>query len=143
MPLVNMRSLLAGAQKSNRAVGAFNVGNMEMVLGVIRAAEQTGTPVIMQIAEGRLPFSPLEILGPSMIAAAKMSSAPVAVHLDHGKTLHTIQLALELGFTSVMFDGSALPLEENISQTCLLYTSCQMTGAFLIPFPKNPLVSSP
>ena len=129
MPLVNMRTLLASAQKSNRAVGAFNVGNMEMVLGVIRAAEQTGTPVIMQVAEGRLPFSPLEILGPSMIAAAKMSSAPVAVHLDHGKTLHTIQLALELGFTSVMFDGSALPLEENISQTRQIIALAKLYGA--------------
>lgn len=115
--LVNMRELLADAQKGNYAVGSFSVANMEMVLGVLKAAEELNAPVILQIAEVRLKQSPLELLGPLMVAAAKNAKTPVAVHFDHGKTEKMISLALELGFTSVMFDGSHLPLEKNIEET--------------------------
>lgn len=115
--LVNMRDLLRNAQKGNYAVGSFSVANMEMVLGVLKAAEELNAPVILQIAEVRLKQSPLELIGPLMVAAAKNAKTPVAVHFDHGKTKEKISQALELGFTSVMFDGSHLPLEENISQT--------------------------
>ena len=115
--LVNMRDLLKDAQKGNYAVGSFSVANMEMVLGVLKAAEELSAPVILQIAEVRLKQSPLELIGPLMVAAAKNAKTPVAVHFDHGKTKEKINQALELGFTSVMFDGSHLPLEENISQT--------------------------
>lgn len=112
-----MKELLKRAQDGNYAVGSFSVANMEMVLGVIKAAEETDTPVIIQIAEVRLNHSPLELIGPLMVAAAKRAKVPVAVHLDHGKTLPCIELALKLGFTSVMFDGSHLPLSENIEMT--------------------------
>lgn len=115
--LVNMRELLADAQKGNYAVGSFSVANMEMVLGVLKAAEELYAPVILQIAEVRLKQSPLELIGPLMVAAAKNAKTPVAVHFDHGKTEKMISLALELGFTSVMFDGSHLPLEKNIEET--------------------------
>ncbi len=115
--LVNMRELLADAQKGNYAVGSFSVANMEMVLGVLKAAEELNAPVILQIAEVRLKQSPLELIGPLMVAAAKNAKTPVAVHFDHGKTEKMISLALELGFTSVMFDGSHLPLEKNIEET--------------------------
>lgn len=115
--LVNMRELLADAQKGNYAVGSFSVANMEMVLGVLKAAEELHAPVILQIAEVRLKQSPLELIGPLMVAAAKNAKTPVAVHFDHGKTEKMISLALELGFTSVMFDGSHLPLEKNIEET--------------------------
>lgn len=115
--LVNMRDLLKDAQKGNYAVGSFSVANMEMVLGVLKAAEELNAPVILQIAEVRLKQSPLELIGPLMVAAAKNAKTPVAVHFDHGKTKEKINQALEIGFTSVMFDGSHLPLEENISQT--------------------------
>lgn len=115
--LVNMRELLADAQKGNYAVGSFSVANMEMVLGVLKAAEELHAPVILQIAEVRLKQSPLELIGPLMVAAAKNAKTPVAVHFDHGKTEKMISLALELGFTSVMFDGSYLPLEKNIEET--------------------------
>ena len=115
--LVNMRDLLKDAQKGNYAVGSFSVANMEMVLGVLKAAEELNAPVILQIAEVRLKQSPLELIGPLIVAAAKNAKTPVAVHFDHGKTKEKISQALELGFTSVMFDGSHLPLEENISQT--------------------------
>lgn len=115
--LVNMRDLLSDAQKGNYAVGSFSVANMEMVLGVIKAAEELNAPIILQIAEVRLKQSPLEIIGPLMVAAAKNSKVPVAVHFDHGKTVEKITQALDIGFTSVMFDGSHLPLDENIEFT--------------------------
>jgi len=115
--LVNMRDLLKDAQNGNYAVGSFSVANMEMVLGGLKAAEELNAPVILQIAEVRLKQSPLELIGPLMVAAAENAKTPVAVHFDHGKTEEKIGLALELGFTSVMFDGSHLPLDENIAQT--------------------------
>lgn len=115
--LVNMRDLLEDAEKGNYAVGSFSVANMEMVLGVLKAAEELNAPVILQIAEVRLKQSPLEIIGPLMVAAAENASTPVAVHFDHGKTIEKITEALDIGFTSVMFDGSHLPLEENIEMT--------------------------
>ena len=116
--LVNMRDLLADARVGGYAVGSFSVANMEMVLGVLQAAEELRAPVILQIAEVRLRQSPLELIGPLMVAAARQASVPVAVHFDHGKTEKKIGQALELGFTSVMFDGSHLPLDENIAETC-------------------------
>lgn len=127
--LVNMRDLLKDAQKGNYAVGSFSVANMEMVLGVLKAAEELSAPVILQIAEVRLKQSPLELIGPLMVAAAKNAKTPVAVHFDHGKTKEKINQALELGFTSVMFDGSHLPLEENISQTLDIIKAARKHGA--------------
>lgn len=115
--LVNMRDLLADAQQGNYAVGSFSVANMEMVLGVLKAAKELNAPVILQIAEVRLKQSPLALIGPLMVAAAENADTPVAVHFDHGKTLQKIEEALDIGFTSVMFDGSHLPLEENIEMT--------------------------
>lgn len=127
--LVNMRDLLKDAQKGNYAVGSFSVANMEMVLGVLKAAEELNAPVILQIAEVRLKQSPLELIGPLMVAAAKNAKTPVAVHFDHGKTKEKINQALEIGFTSVMFDGSHLPLEENISQTLDIIKAARKHGA--------------
>ena len=117
MPLVKMTELFAPHDNTTFAVGAFNVSNLEMAWGAIQAAEELNTPLILQIAEGRLRYSPLDLLGPVMIAAAKKCTVPAAVHLDHGATLETIKLALSLEFTSVMFDGSKYPLEENIRRT--------------------------
>ncbi len=117
MPLTNMRPLLQKAAKANRTVGAFSVANLEMILGVIQAAEKANTPAILQIAEARLATSPLSIIGPAMLAAAKGAKVDVAVHLDHGVTEACIHEAIALGFTSVMFDGSHLSLDENIAKT--------------------------
>ncbi len=112
-----MSALLKDAREGGYAVGSFSVANMEMVLGVLKAVEQTKSPAIIQIAEVRLNHSPIEIIGPLMVAAAKNSSVPVAVHFDHGKTTEKIKQALDIGFTSVMFDGSHLPFEENVRIT--------------------------
>lgn len=117
MALVSMKTLLQQAQRENRGCGAFSVGNMEMVMGAIRAAEEMNTPIILQIAEVRLKHSPLHLMGPMMIQAAREASVDVAVHLDHGLTLETVKEALQMGFTSVMLDASTLPFEENIEKT--------------------------
>ena len=129
MPLVNMAPLLRNAREGGYAVGSFSVSNMEMVLGVIKAVEETKSPAILQIAEVRLNHSPLEIIGPLMVAAAKNSSVPVAVHFDHGKTKEKINQALDIGFTSVMFDGSHLPFEENASATAEIKKLAASYGA--------------
>lgn len=115
--LANMRDLLEDAKNGNYAVGSFSVANMEMVIGILKAAEELSAPVILQIAEVRLKQSPLELIGPLMVAAAENSDLPVAVHFDHGLTIEKIEQALDIGFTSVMFDGSHLPLKENIEMT--------------------------
>ena len=129
MPLVKMCDLLTKAKKEGYAVGSFSVANMEMVLGVLKAVEETKSPAIIQIAEVRLNHSPLELIGPLMVAAAKNCSMPVAVHFDHGKTEEKIRQALEIGFTSVMFDGSHLPFEENASQTAKIKRLAAEYGA--------------
>ena len=127
--LVNMRELLADAEEKDYAVGSFSVANMEMVLGAIKAFEELNSPAILQIAEVRLRQSPLEVIGPLMVAAAKNAKTPVAVHFDHGKTMEKIGQALDLGFTSVMFDGSHLPLDENIEMTKAVKALADMTNA--------------
>lgn len=114
MPLVNMSELLYKAREGHYAVGSFSVANMEMVQGILQAVEETESPAIIQIAEVRLKNSPLAYIGPLMVAAAENSEMPVAVHFDHGKTVEAIQQALDIGFTSVMFDGSHLPFAENV-----------------------------
>ena len=117
MALVTMKKLLEQASKEHRGVGAFSVGNMEMVKGAVLAAEELNTPIILQIAEVRLPHSPLALMGPMMVQAAKEAKVDVAVHLDHGLTIETVKKALELGFTSVMFDSSTYSFDENIART--------------------------
>ncbi|MBQ4074771.1 MAG: ketose-bisphosphate aldolase [Clostridia bacterium] len=117
MPLANMRDLLSQAKEKGCAVGAFSVSSLDMIGGVIAAAEEKNAPVILQVAQCRLPSSPLHLIGPAMLSAAKAACVPVAVHLDHGLTLPCIRDALEMGFTSVMIDGSSLPMEENIALT--------------------------
>lgn len=129
--LCSVEELLEFAEKNNCAIGAFNVSNLEMVIGVIKAAETTNSPIILQIAESRLNFSPLHLIGPLMIAAAKKSKVKVAVQLDHAQTLSIIEEALKLGFSSIMYDGSHLPLEKNIKNTNLIKDLTKKYGASL------------
>ena len=129
MPLVNMKELLARAAAENRGCGAFSVGNMEMVRGAVMAAEQLQTPIILQIAEGRLKNSPLSLMGPMMVQAARESSVDIAVHFDHGLTVERVQQALAYGFTSVMLDASTLPFEENIEQVRSVVSLASRYGA--------------
>lgn len=129
MPLYNMRDLLNDARAGRYAVGSFSVANLECVMGVIAAAEEMRAPIIIQVAETRLKHTPLSMLGPMMIAAAQQATVPVAVHLDHGATLPCIREALQIGFTSVMLDGSALPIGENIALVEQVIALAKETGA--------------
>lgn len=129
MALVKMKDLLKRAEEKNIGCGAFSVGNMEMVKGAIRAAEELNTPIILQIAEVRLKNSPLHLMGPMMVQAAKEAKVDVAVHLDHGLTFETVDKALELGFTSVMLDASTLPFEENIDKVKTVVEKARKYGA--------------
>ena len=129
MALVKMKDLLRRAEEKNIGCGAFSVGNMEMVRGAIRAAEELDTPIILQIAEVRLKNSPLHLMGPMMVQAAKEAKVDVAVHLDHGLTFETVDKALELGFTSVMLDASTLPFEENIARVKAVVEKARRYGA--------------
>lgn len=129
MALVKMKDLLRCAEEKNIGCGAFSVGNMEMVRGAIRAAEELDTPIILQIAEVRLKNSPLHLMGPMMVQAAKEAKVNVAVHLDHGLTFETVDKALELGFTSVMLDASTLPFEENIARVKAVVEKARKYGA--------------
>ena len=129
MALVKMKDLLKRAEEKNIGCGAFSVGNMEMVKGAIRAAEELNTPIILQIAEVRLKNSPLHLMGPMMVQAAKEAKVDVAVHLDHGLTFETVDKALEIGFTSVMLDASTLPFEENIARVKAVVEKARKYGA--------------
>ena len=129
MALVKMKDLLKRAEEKNIGCGAFSVGNMEMVRGAIRAAEELDTPIILQIAEVRLKNSPLHLMGPMMVQAAKEAKVDVAVHLDHVLNFETVDKALELGFTSVMLDASTLPFEENIAKVKAVVEKARKYGA--------------
>jgi fructose-bisphosphate aldolase class II len=102
---------------------------MEIVMGTIRAAEESQSPIIIQIAEGRLKHTPLNMIGPLMVQAAKDASVKIAVHLDHGLTIGKAREALGYGFTSVMFDGSHYSLQENIDKTNEIAKLARQTGA--------------
>ena len=129
MSLVTLKELLKRADKKGVAVGAFSVGNMEMVLGAIRAAEELDTPIILQIAEVRLPTSPLNVIGPMMVASAENSKIDICVHFDHGLNYETVLQALDLGFSSIMLDGSLLSYEDNIALTKKVVEDAKEYGA--------------
>lgn len=129
MALVSMSELLKDAKLKGYAVGAYNTPGLEMVRGVIQAAEQENSPVIIGHAEVHFCYTPIETLAPVMINEAKRAKVPVCVHLDHGTKFSEIIKALHLGFTSVMFDGSVLPYDENVRRTREIVIICKELGA--------------
>lgn len=129
MALVNMSTLLERARKNGVGCGAFSVYSMEAVMGTIMAAKGKKTPIILQLAEARFKTAPLELVGPMMLSVAKETDLDIAVHLDHGSSMDVIQKALEMGFTSVMYDGSTLPFEENIKNTKIVKEMASHFGA--------------
>ncbi len=112
--LVNMNEVLRPAKKNKYAIGLFNAVNLELARGIIAAAESTRSPVIMGTAEILLPYGPLDEVSYYLIPMAKKASVPVVVHLDHGLTYDTCIKALELGFSSIMYDCSTDSYEENV-----------------------------
>lgn len=115
--IVNLNYVLKDAQKNGYGVGLFNTTDSDMLEAAISAAEELRSPIIIGTAEVLLPFGELKLIAPSIIAAAKRASVPVVVHYDHGLTFDRCMEALQLGFSSVMFDGSTGSYEENIKQT--------------------------
>ena len=115
--LVNLNEVLKIAQSERRAVGLFNTTDTDMLQAVIEAAEEMNSPVIIGTAEVLLPYGELRLIAPSIIEAAKRAKVPVVVHYDHGLTFDKCMEALRLGFSSIMFDGSANDYETNIAQT--------------------------
>ena len=115
--LVTMKELLQEAEKKNKAIGAFNVSSFDFMQGVIMAAEELNSPVIIQYAPGHRDYISLEDAGHAMLYLAKKSKLPICVHLDHGDNVDDCIKAIDLGFSSVMYDGSQLPFEENIKNT--------------------------
>ncbi len=115
--LATLKNVLSFAEKKQTAVGAFNTPNLESLCAVIEAAEELQLPVIVQMAQCHETLIPLSVIGPIMVLQAEKASVPVCVHLDHGETFDYLKQALDMGFTSVMFDGSGMPYEENIEAT--------------------------
>ena len=115
--LVNLDYALKDAQKNGYAVGLFNTTDTDMLEAAISAAEEMQSPIIIGTAEVLLPYGELDLIAPSIIAAAKRAKVPVVVHLDHGLTFDRCMQALKLGFSSIMFDGSANDYSINIAQT--------------------------
>jgi fructose-bisphosphate aldolase class II len=127
--LVTLNEILALAKEKNCAIGAFNTPNLECLNAVLDAAERLDVPVIINHAELHEPVAPLSVIGPVMVQAAKASKVPVCVHLDHCETLSYMEEALKLGFTGVMYDGSALPYEENVENTRTAVAMAKQYGA--------------
>lgn len=115
--LVNLNDVLKKAQKEHYGVGLFNTTDTDMLEAAIGAAEELNSPIIIGTAEVLLPYGELKLIAPSIIAAAKRATVPVVVHYDHGLTFERCMEALKLGFTSVMFDGSAGDSDKNIADT--------------------------
>ncbi|MEG1384905.1 MAG: class II fructose-1,6-bisphosphate aldolase [Oscillospiraceae bacterium] len=115
MPLVNSKEMLLKAQKNRYAIGAFNVENMEMMQAVIAAAQAENAPVILQTTPSTLNYADTSLFVSMARALAEKASVPIAIHLDHGNSYNLCRQAAEDGYTSLMIDGSKLPIEENIS----------------------------
>jgi fructose-bisphosphate aldolase, class II len=109
MPLVTLREVLAEAEKGKYAVGAFNTNNMEIVQAIMEAAEEEKAPVILQASQGALKYAGIHYITAIVRAAAKSSTIPIVLHLDHGTSFEQTMLCIKHGFTSVMFDGSKFP----------------------------------
>lgn len=114
--LVNMNEVLYPAKKNQYAVGLFNTINLEFARGIIEAAEETQSPIIMGTAEVLFPYGPLEEVSYFLIPMAKKAKVPVVVHLDHGMHKDICLRALELGYTSIMYDCSTDPYEVNVEK---------------------------
>ncbi len=114
--LVTLNQVLAPAKQNKYAVGLFNAVNMELARGIISAAEATQSPVIMGTAEVLFPYGPLEEVSYYLIPMAKKAKIPVVVHLDHGLKKETCLKALELGFTSIMYDCSTDDYDTNVKK---------------------------
>ena len=126
--LVNMNDVLLPAKKGQYAVGFFNAVNMEMARAIIETAEELRAPVMVGTAEILLPAMSLEHVAEYLLPMARKASVPVCVHYDHGLTFEKCMEALQLGFTSVMYDCSTADYETNIGNVSEMVRICHATG---------------
>ncbi|MEL7567123.1 MAG: class II fructose-1,6-bisphosphate aldolase [Dehalobacterium sp.] len=117
MSLVAVKDLLEKAEQEGYAVGAFNCNNMEIIQAIVAAAEAEKSPVIIQASQGAIKYAGLPYIIALAQIAADEATVPVALHLDHGTSFEQAIQCIRYGFSSVMIDGSKLPLEENIALT--------------------------
>jgi len=119
MPLVHIKNLLKDANRGKYALGAFNTQNLEITLGITRAAEANWAPLVIQVSEATIDYAGLASITEIVKTAAKdiLRRAPVALHLDHGKKFQSIVDCIGAGFSSIMMDASHLPFRENIAMT--------------------------
>ncbi|QYY34331.1 class II fructose-bisphosphate aldolase [Ruficoccus sp. ZRK36] len=117
MPLVTLNEILPQARSEKRAVCAFNVVNTETALAVLQAAEREQMPVIFQVYHRLFNTGKAPYMAALVRHLASKTSLPVALHMDHGQTHEQVRMAIEYGFSSVMYDGSAKPYEQNIRET--------------------------
>lgn len=127
--LVNLNDVLKKAQKEHYAVGLFNTTDTDMLEAVISAAEELRSPVIVGTAEVLLPNGELSLIAPAIVNAARNATVPVVVHYDHGLTFGRCMEALQRGFSSVMFDGSAKDYAANIAETAEIVKIAHALGA--------------
>ena len=128
MPLMTTEKMLKAASENGYAIAAFNCENMEMIQAVIKAGEELKAPLILQTTPSTVRYASVELFAANAEAAAKKSSVPVALHLDHGDSHRLVQDALAAGYTSIMIDGSAKPLDENIAFTKKAAELCLKAG---------------
>jgi len=117
MALVTTKKMFADAYAGGYAIGAFNINNMEIIQGIVDAAQETNSPVILQVSSGAIKYARPTYLKKLVEAAVEDSTIDIALHLDHGADFEQCKAAIELGFTSVMIDGSHHDFEENIRVT--------------------------
>ena len=122
--LVNLNTVLSLAEAGGYAIPAFNVYNMETVMGAVKAAEELRAPVILQVYPRLMKEEAGYYLSPVILAAAKKATVPVCFHLDHGPTELETTRAIRYGATGIMLDGSTLPFEENIALTRRVVETC-------------------
>lgn len=128
--LVSTGEMLKDAREGGYGVGAFNVENLEFVMAVLAAAEETRSPVIMQTTPGTVRYAGLDYFHAMVAAAAERASVPVALHLDHGDSFELCMQAMRTGYTSVMIDGSHVPFEQNVEVTAPV---CRAGAAMGVP----------
>lgn len=129
MTLARTADLLAAAAVERAAVGAFNVLHLETAEALVAAAERSGLPVILQISENCVSFhGSLEPVAQASLALARAADVPVAVHLDHAESEELALAAIDLGFTSVMYDGAKLPFAENVEATRRVVAAAHAAG---------------
>ena len=117
MSLVNTKNMLKKAYEEGYAVGAFNVNNMEIIQGIMRAVTKLSSPVILQASSGARKYAGAVYMKKLVEAAEQESNVPIALHLDHGDSFEICKNCIDSGFTSVMIDGSSLKYEENVELT--------------------------